>query len=130
VIEQMTEQIIEARTQLLLGKPVRIEWSPGNGTRYDVLLQPMDRIWQRALRGPDPIRDDVSMVDHGDCVMVSWINAGRCYPIYLFGGTAAPGYLADKFDCNQTDAAALQILLALLAGQLPMATWQDAHALD
>ena len=103
----------------------RVEFHPGNGTRYDVSL---------TRRGPQVIRADrhghvygmdtvfepgevVTRWPEPELLFVAVLNFGTGYEVRA---APMPVYLAEKLTRgNLTDAAALHLLLAAVAGQAP-----------
>jgi len=95
---------------------VRIEFQPGNGTRYDLLV--VEPSSQRVGGKPTDAQDERWVV--------AVMNFGT---VYEFGHEAAPypSYLAEKLtNGNHADAAALHLLLAAMIGHEPNCSLVDA----
>jgi hypothetical protein len=93
---------------------VRIEFQPGNGTRYDVLV----------VRDPDRVGPENG--NGGNRLFVAVLNYGT---VYEFAGddVPVPWYLADKLASgNGADGAALHLLMAALLGVDSHASLADA----
>jgi hypothetical protein len=106
---------LDASNTLAALGAVRIEYQPGNGTRYDVLItgQP-DRV------GPDY---GSSNDDHW---IVAVLNFGTVHEMRR-DEAPMPVYLAEKLTSrNMTDAAALHLLLSAVAASKPHVTLTDA----
>lgn len=130
--EQINELGDGARQELDEHGRVRIEYQPGNGTRYDVLIVqagPTVRIVGQANR-----QDDDALHDLGD-VAVDWDGRTKWYVALLNSGAACemnrgaplPSYLVEKLTKgNHPDACALHLLLAAVSDQEPRVSLRDA----
>jgi hypothetical protein len=93
----------DARTLLHENGTVRIEYQPGNGTRYDVLI-----VNYAEQAGP-------ARHTYPDYWTVAIVNFGTSYEFPV--GAPLGTYLADKLaHGNDADGAALHLLLAGVSG--------------
>jgi hypothetical protein len=106
----------QAADSLKLYGSVRIEYQPGNGTRYDVVIaQQPDRVGPATFG----VKSDESQW------VVSVVNFGTCYD--LPREAAHPTYIADKLaDGRDHDGAALHLLFAAILGEGTTVTLADA----
>lgn len=109
-----------ARELLSVAGTVRIEYQPGNGTRYDVVI--VDGTMPRVGAS----RYEMGTPTEGQW-LVSVLNFGTIYP-FPTDEVPMPNYIAEKL-CrsrggtgNLADGAALHELLAAVAGVEPRAT--------
>lgn len=133
--EQITELGTEAGRELDEHGRVRIEYQPGNGTRYDVLIVqsgPTARIIGLANR-----QDDDALHEQGD-VAIDW-DGRKWYVAVLNAGVACemnrgaplPSYLREKLTKdNHADACALHLLLAAVADVQARVTLSSAGVWD
>jgi hypothetical protein len=106
---------MDAANALAMTGRVRIEYQPGNGTRYDVLIT------------SQPERVGPYSGDYGDDMwIVAVLNFGKVAEMHR-DEAPFPVYLAEKLtDNNITDGAALHLLLAAIVGQERVTTLAEA----
>lgn len=116
------EQVgIKARAMLSTGLPVSIDYQPGNGTRYPMVLTPMKMVqhlsqWQ-VPSGHGEDTDSVVIV-----TMVEGCGTGYSFEMLDRHGYLAPNYVASKLgymrgeDGSEADGQALAALFAVIAG--------------
>lgn len=111
-----------ARMYLEDGQPVSIDYQPGNGTRYPMVLTPMKAIKQLSQWSiPSGHSTEVENV-----VVVAMVESGLSYSFTMLNRHAylAPGYVAGKLGYNgggedggnEADGQALSALFAAIAG--------------
>lgn len=105
---------------LRLGKPVEVNYQPGDGTRYPLVFVPLRDLASARPRVKDGVeweRHAVSGMgaaasggyDRGG-YLVSWVEHG-CYPIRLGDrGILAASYVGAHWDCHGTSAVSLALL--------------------
>jgi hypothetical protein len=93
----------DARNTLHTNGTVRVEYQPGNGTRYDIVI-----VNYAEQVGP-------ARHEYPDHWIVCVLNFGTSYEFPV--GAPMASYLADKLTLkNDTDGAALHLLLAAISG--------------
>ena len=102
---------------LVQGVPVRAEFCPGNGTRYDLVFVPAAAT-EQLFSGP-PLVEWA-----GDNVFVSLVDwkGSKSYPFRL-DHQIHPSYVAEHLAINETDAHAVNCLFGAIAGVAPAEWW-------
>jgi len=118
------DEIIElgqqAEDHLLDYGAVRIEYQPGNGTRYDMVVTSpaVQRIGRESLAA-------VGVQGHWT---IGIVNFGTLYEMHCVSGDVPhPDYIADKLcDGRLGDGRVLHLLLAAMLGDEPSCSLEEA----
>jgi hypothetical protein len=88
-----------------------VEYQPGNGTRYVLVLTELGRLGPEACTACGLGRE-------GTGVLVSWVNGFRAPSMVVpsDGGYLAPNYVERKLNSSMADAVVLAELIGTLLG--------------
>jgi len=85
-----------------------VEYQPGNGTRYILLVN--------RVEGPSGARELLSLPDVGGWIISRLIGHQTSVLVHSAGGTMHWSYVMEKFRCGRADAVVLAELIGHLTG--------------